>query len=277
MVGQIAEFQIKWENLDKKDEIRRNVNRCFETKFVYHSNDGSYTSKGVDSYLDTGIIPQSDLDDEGRSCINIHRARNRLLQEVAKIRDADEAKSLHGLLELGLVKEVNTIILEGVKPSEGCTIPGKISNKDRCTDYDGEVYYYADPDGLTDKVSALLDNYNDLIKYYVKREDNLKDKIYNMFKICGFLLFELLDLHPFSNGNGRLCRVLCDYILSSMTPFPTPIYNGWSESKKDDYFKALVDARKPESPRHPTILTTMIIESNYYAWKKLFEMASNGG
>jgi hypothetical protein len=55
-----------------------------------------------------------------------------------------------------------------------------------------------------------------------------------------------------------------------MTPFPTPIYNVWSESKKDDYIEALVDARKSKN-RQPTSLTTMIIECNYHGWKRFFE------
>lgn len=56
-------------------------------------------------------------------------------------------------------------------------------------------------------------------------------------------------------------------MLSKFTPFPTPVYNVWTNSCKDDYRDALVAARKSEK-RHPCALTTMIIECSYHGWKK---------
>ena len=84
------------------------------------------------------------------------------------------------------------------------------------------------------------------------------------------MLFELLDLHPFGEGNGRLCRILCSYLLSYFSPLPTPVYNVWTYSTKDDYLEALKRTRKTVE-RHPTALTTMIIECSYYGWRKFFQ------
>ena len=279
MVKEIIQYQNRWRNLkDSIDEnIRKKVDRCFLRKFLYHSNNVCNTTEAVESYLDTGVIPQKVLSKTEREPLNIQETRNYLFDEVKKVQGSDEAKKLHGLLEINLVKYAHSLVLKDIELPEGYTRPGTISNKRRITYFEHKMYEYASPKGLEQKVQTLLDRYNDLITHCVKEAvDNLEDQMYKMFKTCGFLLFELLDLHPFCKGNGRLCRLLCNYVLSSVTPFPTPIYNGWSESKKDDYYQALVDARE-STTRHPKSLTTMIIESNYHGWKKFFEFLEEGG
>ena len=163
------------------------------------------------------------------------------------------------------------MILEGIELPQNSTKSGEFSKCKRYTTFRGEQYEYGSPEGLEGRVQTLVDRYNDLITYSVKAEDNLEDQIYKMFKTCSWLLSELLDEHPFSDGNGRLCRLLCSNALSFMSPFPTPIYNVWSASRKDDYIQALVDARKTKNG-YPRSLTTMIIECNYFGWKKFFEI-----
>ena len=284
MIQAITEYQDKWRNMKGtiREETLKKVDRCFMRKFLYHINieegHGCNTMEGVESCLEmgSGIISPRDLSEKERETVNLLRAYSYLLDEVKKVEDGDEENKLHGLLEINLVKEIHKFILEGIALPKNLTKPGEFSEKERATCFRGEVYEYAKPEDLELKVQTLLDRYNDLITYCVKEEEDPEDQTYKMFKTCTFLLFELLDLHPFGDGNGRLCRLLCSYALSSVTPFPTPIYNVWSESKKDDYVQALVDARKCTN-RHPTSLTTMIIECNYHGWKKFFEELEKGG
>ena len=80
----------------------------------------------------------------------------------------------------------------------------------------------------------------------------------SIFKSAAWLVFELLDLHPFSDGNGRLCRLLCSYVLSTCTPFPSPILG--------KYVHALIAARKFGCLHE---LTNVIIESNLTSWRML--------
>ena len=84
----------------------------------------------------------------------------------------------------------------------------------------------------------------------------------------GFYLNFLIFTH-LGEGNGRLCRILSSYLLSTFSPFPTPVYNVWTDSSKYDYQKALYDTRNTNE-RHPTTLTTMIIECSYHGWKHFF-------
>ena len=151
------------------------------------------------------------------------------------------------------------------------TEPGKLSNASKITEFKGKIYEYPCPEDMTNAVNKLLDKYNYLFdrctKLGLREYEN--NYYYNLFRLCAWLLFELLDLHPFSDGNGRLCRILGSYVLSVFTPFPTPIYNVWTQSKKNDYRQALVDARDSKT-RHPCALATMIIQCSYHGWKNFF-------
>ena len=64
----------------------------------------------------------------------------------------------------------------------------------------------------------LLDKFNSLCEDSQNESDEEKE-VYKLFKTCSWFVFEMLDLHPFGDGNGRLCQLLCGYVLS------TPIHN----------------------------------------------------
>ena len=57
--------------------------------------------------------------------------------------------------------------------------------------------------------------------------DSLTDLVYDkdlsleeIFKLAALVMFNFLDVHPFSDGNGRLARILASHILSVYHFFP---------------------------------------------------------
>lgn len=276
MLQEIVKYQSKWERL--KHSIDENTHKeafhhCLK-ELIYRTSieegTGFKSKEDVESCIHKDAASQGSLSKEEQETVNLNNAYLYLLKEISEVEDITESQQLHGLLEINLIKSVHKLILKDIKLSENCSKPGEFSKNVRLTTFEGEEYVYASPTDMDKKVQRAIDRFNDLVSYSVKREKNSQDRVYNMFKSCTWLLFKLLDLHPFCDGNGRLCRLLCSFTLSSMTPFPTPIYNVWSESKKDDYIRALVDARKSEK-RHPTSLTTMVIECNYFGWKNFLD------
>ena len=115
---------------------------------------------------------------------------------------------------------------------------------------------------MQEAVCTLLDRFNSLITQSINETDET-DRLLSIFKSLAWLVFELLDLHPFSDGNGRLCRLLCSYVLSTYTPFPSPIYN------LSKYVHALIAARKS---KYPYELTNIIIEGNLTSWRMLADI-----
>ncbi|XP_068672823.1 uncharacterized protein [Montipora foliosa] len=281
MISDIMKNHKRWkqeeDNHDK--ELVKKVKDKFLLEFITHVNreeeHGVSTVEETINILRPKVRPAHRLKRsqsiEERETMNLEKAYVYLLETTGEERPSD-----YGLLEVSLLEETHKIILHDIQPSKkNQTKPGQMSGERRVTEFKGETYEYPQHEDMKNEVNKLLDKYNILFDACSKHGLNEEKDYYNFFKLCAWLLFELLDLHPFSDGNGRLCRILGSYLLSSFTPFPTPIYNVWTKSSKDDYKQALVDARKKHN-RQPRALATMIIECNWCGWRNFLKELDEG-
>ena len=278
MVAKIIEYSKEWEG-QKKDnyesDLIEEVRQDFLVEFIFHVNieeeKGFSTYEETDDFLknchDKGITSKSE-----QETLNVKKAYEHLLDKIKR----EELPSDYGLMATSLLQETHRILLEDVPLGDGRTKPGIFSNQRRFTNFEGEWYeypYLPEAEQMENAVTRLLDGCNkrfDLCTKHLKHGMKDFDDFYFLFKTCAWLLFELLDLHPFGEGNGRLCRILSSYLLSTFSPFPTPVYNVWTDSTKYDYQKALYDTRNTDE-RHPTALTSMVIECSYHGWKHFFQ------
>ena len=276
MITGITEYHKRWEQAAKENiysqELIKKVKEQFLADFIFHVNveedHGISTLRETENFLRNYSSPRNlarSFSIEEQETINLKNAYQNLADKVKR----EERPCDYGLLEASLLQETHRLILQDVPLPRGFTPPGKMSNKPRVTEFRGEIYHYANPEDMESAVSNVLDKYNFLFDHCTRDELKNPNGIYDLFKTCAWMLMELLDLHPFSDGNGRLCRILCSYSLSKLNPFPTPIYNVWTDSSKGDYIQALVEARLSPG-RHPCALTTMIIECSYYGWQNFF-------
>ena len=280
MINSITQYHKRWEKAVAEnryhEDLIKKVKEDFLVEFVFHVN--REEGHGISTFKDTKFFLRncsserrvsacSSFSLEEQETVNVINAYESLLEKIK----SEERTSDYGLLEVGLLKETHRLILQNIPQPVGLTKPGEMSNRPRVTKFKGEIYHYANPDDMESTVINLLDKYNFLYDSCIKEKGGLNEDInvYSLLKTCSWFLFELLDLHPFSDGNGRLCRILSSYSLSKLNPFPTPIYNVWTNSCKEDYIEALVEARKSPD-RQPCALTTMIIECSYYGWEKFF-------
>ena len=272
MISDVMKYHKRWQEEENKynQEMVKEVKDKFFLEFITHTN--KEEEHGVSTIEETtsvlrpphGLIRSLSIQE--RETLNLEKAYAYLLNKIK----TEEKPSDYGLLEVSLLQDTHRIILEDLPlPTKGSSEPGKLSNARRITEFKGEIYEYQYPEDMTNAVNKLLDKYNSLFDRCTKNRLDKYEDYYGLFRLCAWLLFELLDLHPFSDRNGRLCRILGSYSLSYFTPFPTPIYNVWTQSSKDDYKQALVDARKSDA-RHPCALATMIIECSYHGWKNFF-------
>ncbi|XP_022100065.1 uncharacterized protein LOC110984322 [Acanthaster planci] len=298
MVREIVGFQAKWNLMKEKCNADvGSVQRQFLDKFIFHCN--KEEDHGCDTLEDTQEClaskkDYSDLSDKEKETVDLKNAYEYLLDVKEKEKDTKS----HGMIEESMLRGAHKIILKSAPKNPHLTELGQYSDKQRYTTYKGEIHEYQMPDDMHRVVNNILDRFNSLFEESQSRlaksnsqgsqtdeadaisqgsqtdeaEDSqqLFDNTFKLLKTCSWLVFEMLDLHPFGDGNGRLCRLLCSYVLSTCTPFPTPIYNIWSTSSKDDYKDALVEARKTEG-RHPRALATMIIECSWYGWKEFLK------
>ena len=127
-------------------------------------------------------------------------------------------------LKCALLVWLSSYIIKRVRRS---TFKGKVLRYPNFSSVD-EAFKY---------VQILVDQYNLAFdKISLITNDALRMDF--LFRLAAWFLFEFLGLHPFSDGNGRVARMLCSYILMTVTPFPTPIYNIYSETTYSDYVQS---------------------------------------
>ncbi len=251
--------------------FNRELDRKFLHKFLFHCNveegHGCGTLEDTKNCLDEDNKDGRRLDiSEGKQeTIKLDKAQHYRLH----IKKGESDVKLHWFIEESMLQAINKIIREGIELKTDASKPGVYSNQVRKTKFKKETYTYQFPEDMQDAVNECLCKFNSLYTDAQSESDDEK-KLQKLFKACSWFLFEMLDLHPFGDGNGRLCRLLCSYVLSTCTPFPSPIHNVFSDSCLDDFKQALVDARQSKD-RHPCSLTTMIIECNFYAWKEFMK------
>eukprot|EP00112_Aurelia_sp_Birch-Aquarium-sp1_P026218 Seg916.3 transcript_id=Seg916.3/GoldUCD/mRNA.D3Y31 product="hypothetical protein" protein_id=Seg916.3/GoldUCD/D3Y31 len=279
MLKEIQMFQARWQQQQREDKVDKAVHvdsvlRQMEIKFYFHVN--LEEEHGLGTYEETeemigNIVHKMKLkrsfSREEQEVVNLYHAYQNLKELLLD-------KENTCLLAEQVLLETHKKILKSVD-LHGRTPAGVYSDNIKYAEYNGETYRYQGMAGLTTQQAAqcILDRYNSLlqaIKEHWNSNGNRLECIEDVFKSSAYLVFEMLDLHPFSDGNGRLCRLLASYALAIMTPFPTPVYNIWSRTSKYDYIDALIEARKSDT-RQPCHLVSMMVECNWHGWKEFFE------
>ena len=273
--------------------------RLSDDHFKSNNADSQNFEDGTKSSQDS--LPSSqdaeDLFNEGNTdtipaktteTINLLRGYRHLKKQLRhKDIQKEERSSYLGILDVEVcIKQCHEILMKNVMDNNR-TVPGKFSVLKRSTEFKGETYhypYYKTESVAHKAVQAIVDQYMDML-HDISNDNSERNKLENSFKCASVLLFGFLTLHPFSDGNGRLARLLCSHCLNVFSPFPTAIYNVFSPSTRDDYLTAIVNARKnlelsSDKSLHdaikeamlileqkPADLCSLIIESNWFTWR----------
>jgi len=86
--------------------------------------------------------------------------------------------------------------------------------------------------------------------------DNENKKVLLVFALAAFAQFHFVDIHPFPDGNGRLCRLISKRILDWCCPFPFPMFEN-----RETYFNALIEGRKGDPKSAPKLLMGLLLDS----------------
>lgn len=167
---------------------------------------------------------------------NIYNATNYLFKEsfFPKLNCAD--------FTIELAKKLHKIIgSNNLIPNAGSyrTKPASPANED---------YEYSNPNEIESKMSFLFDN----IREMIASNTNIIEKI----KIGSVFLSNFLKIHPFSNGNGRVARLLLSFILANISVVPVSIGN---EKHREIYLQCLRESQKNIS--EPIALSVFILEN----------------
>lgn len=109
-------------------------------------------------------------------------------------------------------------------------------------------------------------NMDDIVKEYNRRYSQPN---HDPYQLASWLLFQVISLHPFEDGNGRLCRLLwCYSLMRDGLPFPTILTSGHTKAYYH-YIRALKKSRRISCKEHSP-LTSLTVLSVYQAWNNFF-------
>lgn len=134
------------------------------------------------------------------------------------------------------VRELNKIILVQPYWKEAITPDGQPTRRQiKVGEYkeypnsvrlkNGEIFQYASPLETPHKMAELME-------YYKRKEDDPK---YNALILASELHYEFVRIHPFDDGNGRVARLIANYILMRHGAPPIIV----KAAEKDKYLTAL--------------------------------------
>eukprot|EP00762_Andalucia_godoyi_P008047 ANDGO_02154.mRNA.1 hypothetical protein len=121
---------------------------------------------------------------------------------------------------------------------------------------DGTQHVYPHHSVLMERCSQLFN----IVQSLAKAIDNIlspeTSRVSYIFALAAFVQFHFVDLHPFPDGNGRICRFLSKRILDSVLPVPFPMF-----TDRSLYIDALVKGREGGDPRSaPSFLFSLLLD-----------------
>ncbi len=169
----------------RKEEYER-FQKTFFTELTYNSNaiEGSSLSLQETSLvINEGIVP------EGKTLGEIYEARNHL--EALKF-----LKRYNGELNEGFILKLHSIILRNISE--------RFAGRYRVASvriFGSDIKF-----PLSEKVPQLVKN---LIYWYKKNKNK-----YNQLELATLISMKLVTIHPFIDGNGRVSRLVMNFLLS---------------------------------------------------------------
>ena len=181
-----------------------------KVKFVLNSNCGE--NEGTQT-MDSTVSALNKRDGERIS--SEEQVSKNLLDAINHLESRNSGADT-GLLDVEeCIQDTHKVLMKNLLKSKKS---GKFSTEKRMTG-DGHVYPHLHTDEHAyNEVQRIIDKYNATIDY-IKNADLDPIKQNSMyFRCAAWILYNFVALHPFSDGNGRMCRLLASHCLYLVFP-----------------------------------------------------------
>jgi fido (protein-threonine AMPylation protein) len=176
---------------------------------------------------------------------------------------AEQAAPEHQALMLTCdgIKEVHVALMQGLVKA-----PGTYRENDAYPE--GFSFYYMAPDGIENAMFGWTDAINGIL-WRMERVE-----IEDAFKLAALALFHFVDVHPFSDGNGRMCRIIANSMLVQHHFFPVYIQPVTAAGPQDplewrNIYIDAIEACRNHPTKTPADLAALLIESSWTSWQRV--------
>ena len=179
-----------------------------------------------------------------------------LLQHLAAFKllcqKQGDRKTLPDLTE-ELIQRAHSIMMRGLKTEEG--EPVNAGRYRKISVHAGQHVYPSH--------EFVPANMTEIVKEYNRKSSQPHD----MYQLASWLYYNVVSLHPFEDGNGRISRLLwCYSLMRDGLPIPAVLTSGHKRSQSH-LVQCLERDRKYSVTNHPH-LTTLTVVSVCQAWRE---------
>jgi fido (protein-threonine AMPylation protein) len=132
-------------------------------------------------------------------------------------------------LSIGLLEKVHRLMMEGSVDSRGRPLAAGRMRKEVFEQVSADMYQFTEPGQVWGKMKQIVS------KFEERRAADVDDPITRATE----LFYDVITVHPFINGNGRMCRLLFAWsLMRDGFPFPVTFSPG-GRNARQDYLDAI--------------------------------------
>ena len=114
----------------------------------------------------------------------------------------------------------------------------------------------------------LIDHHNEHMMYYYENlksnpRISLESRVKYIIKCAAWLFCRLISLHPFGDGNGRICRMLVSQVMSELMIVSCVRLYNFDNINKDHYLEAIANSQDNSDPGEFAALLVDALKSEW--------------
>ena len=273
LLKEILSWKSKYEGLseDEKVTFGGSFNVCMNTEYVYHSNvmervgTQTYdaTKDTLERILGLGGQAGGERNREEKETVNTARA-------FIALRSLHQQMGSTRKLTVEKVTDIHRELMKELRLDAGTL--RKIDSHIKLPD--NSFLFFAKPEVARARLASIVQTHNLYMDIFAAQKDSwsLQEQLVFLVKCAALLLYHILEVHPFSDGNGRMGWLMANYTLSLVNPFATHFYEV-TKGKRDcqaDFAEAMANCRK-SSKDGPRDIAALLIDGIWVGWSKFFK------